>query len=338
MKILVTGVAGFIGMHLVEKLLSNGYQVIGIDNLNNYYDINLKNARLKNLGIYIDAVKYNVPINGREGFEFIYLDLIDQENLNKLFFLHKFDYVVNLAAQAGVRYSISNPQEYISSNIVGFHNLLEACRANPVRHLFYASSSSVYGNSNDVPFKVESSNTDNPISLYAATKKTNELLAYSYSHLFDIKTTGLRFFTVYGPYGRPDMAYYSFAKKIYSNLPIQLFGYGKLSRDFTFISDVTESILLLIKKNEIENLDSYRIFNIGNQNPVVISDFVAILEKLLDRKAEILKFEMQPGDVEVTFSDSTDLQKEIGFVPNVKIENGLSDFIDWFKAIGFTLG
>jgi UDP-glucuronate 4-epimerase len=316
MKILVTGAAGFIGMHTSLKLISEGHQVIGIDNINAYYDTSLKYGRLKELGIIKEDILYNKQIDGKKNFSFLELDLTDAGGLMALFAKYQFEIVINLAAQAGVRYSITNPRDYIESNILGFFNLLESCRAFPIKHLIFASSSSVYGNSNKVPFKT-THNTDQPISLYAATKKTNELLAYNYSHLFGIHATGLRFFTVYGPWGRPDMAYFSFTKKILEEQPIELYNDGKLKRDFTYVDDVVESIKRLINKlpQTNKNEPPFKVYNIGNQSPEEVIDFVRILEKLLGKKASCINRPMQAGDVNITFSDT----------------NGLREFINWYK-------
>ncbi len=282
MKILVTGAAGFIGMHTVIKLVQNGHEVVGLDNINAYYDTSLKYGRLNELGIAMDSIFYNKLMDGKDSFKFIELDLTDAGNLMALFASQSFEIVINLAAQAGVRHSITNPSDYIQSNIIGFYNVLEACKAFPIKHLIFASSSSVYGNSNDVPFQT-TQNTDKPISLYAATKKTNELIAYNYSHLFGIPTTGLRFFTVYGPWGRPDMAYFSFTKNILKDKEIELYNNGQLKRDFTYVDDLVESIGRLIEKIPQKSNESapFVIFNIGNQTPVDVISFVKTIERLL---------------------------------------------------------
>ena len=317
-KIILTGAAGFIGSHLATRLLEAGCEVIGIDNLNDYYEVSLKNYRLEKLN------KYN-------NFEFILCDISDKDTVNKIFAEYKADYVINLAAQAGVRYSIENPQVYIDSNVIGFFNILEACRNNPVKHLIYASSSSVYGNSDKIPFSVED-RVDNPISLYAATKKTNELMAYTYSHLFGIPATGLRFFTVYGPAGRPDMAYFSFTKKILSGEPIKLFNYGELERDFTYIDDIVEGIMNIIPSIPEENNGARaKVYNIGNNKPIALKEFVSALEDAIGEKAKIEYLPMQPGDVYRTFADVSELEKDFGFKPQTDIRTGLKKFAEWYK-------
>ncbi|MBR6619969.1 MAG: NAD-dependent epimerase [Clostridia bacterium] len=317
-KIILTGAAGFIGSHLATRLLKAGCEVIGIDNLNDYYEVSLKNYRLEKLN------KYN-------NFEFILCDISDKDTVNKIFAEYKADYVINLAAQAGVRYSIENPQVYIDSNVIGFFNILEACRNNPVKHLIYASSSSVYGNSDKIPFSVKD-RVDNPISLYAATKKTNELMAYTYSHLFGIPATGLRFFTVYGPAGRPDMAYFSFTKKILSGEPIKLFNYGELERDFTYIDDIVEGIMNIIPSAPQENNGARaKVYNIGNNKPVALKEFVSALEDAIGEKAKIEYLPMQPGDVYRTFADVSELEKDFGFKPQTDIRTGLKKFAEWYK-------
>jgi UDP-glucuronate 4-epimerase len=332
MKILVTGAAGFIGMHVSQKLSDDGHEIIGIDNINSYYETSLKYGRLNELGISKEAIFYNKIIIGKGNFSFMELDLTDAGGLMALFALQHFDVVINLAAQAGVRYSISNPKDYIESNIVGFFNLLECCRAFPVKHLIFASSSSVYGNSIEVPFNTKQ-NTDSPISLYAATKKTNELLAYNYAHLFAIPSTGLRFFTVYGPWGRPDMAYFSFTKRIIAGDSIELFNNGNLKRDFTYVDDIVESIVRLINKQPIktEKGPPFLLFNIGNQQPVDVISFVKTIEKIVDKKAHIINKPMQAGDVSITYSDSNDLENYIDFKPNTELEIGLGKFVEWYK-------
>lgn len=360
-KILVTGVAGFVGYHLTKKLFDEEFNVVGIDNLNNYYDVNLKLERLKILQNYKITGLQSPPqktcpemfLHGNGGqaaqhvnngfFRFERMDLNEREKLFELFENEKFDYVIHLAAQAGVRYSIENPYAYIDSNIYGFMNILEACRKFPIKHLIYASSSSVYGSNKKVPFS-ESDNVDHPISLYAATKKSNELMAHTYSSLYNIPTTGLRFFTVYGPWGRPDMAYYSFTKNILEGKPINVFNQGDLQRDFTYIDDIIEGIVKLLDKSPIENSDwdrensdpstsfaPYNIFNIGNNQPVNLMDFIRILEELLNKKAEINFMPMQDGDVYITYADISRLSKFIGFTPSTKIKEGLAKFVEWYK-------
>lgn len=332
MKILVTGAAGFIGFHLVNYLLKNDFEVVGLDNINDYYDPRLKYTRLKETGVEIEDIYYGkyAKSNSFSKYKFIKLDIEDAVNLNKVFSDNNFDYVCHLAAQAGVRYSIENPRVYMQSNIVGFFNILECCKNFPVKHCLYASSSSVYGNNSKVPF-IESDNVDHPISLYAATKKSNELMAHTYSHLFQIPTTGLRFFTVYGPWGRPDMAYFSFTKNIIENKPIKVFNNGDLSRDFTFVSDIVEGIGSLLDKSSNENTP-YQLFNIGNDNPVTLLEFIKTLEKHLGKKA-LKEFQpMQQGDVEKTWANINALNLKTGYRPIINIDEGLSNFIKWYKA------
>lgn len=317
-KVILTGSAGFIGSYLAKRLLEQGVEVIGIDNINDYYDVSLKYYRLAQL-------------ENSEKFTFIKCDIADKERVNEIFAEHKADIVINLAAQAGVRYSIENPQVYIDSNIIGFFNVLEACRANPVKHLVYASSSSVYGNSDKIPFSVDD-RVDNPISLYAATKKSNELMAYTYSHLFGIPATGLRFFTVYGPAGRPDMAYFSFTKKILAGEPIKLFNFGELERDFTYIDDIVEGIMNIIPSiPEEANGARAKVYNIGNNKPVALKEFVSALEDAIGEKAIIEYLPMQPGDVYRTYADVSELEKDFGFKPQTDIRTGLRKFAEWYK-------
>ena len=331
MTILVTGAAGFIGFHLSQRLLLNGDKVIGIDNLNDYYDPKLKKARLEILNA------------NKNLFTFKKSNLEDKEVLKNIFLKYKPEIVVNLAAQAGVRYSLQNPYSYIDSNIVGFLNLLEECRRNNVKHLVYASSSSVYGGNTQMPF-IESQNVDHPISVYAASKKANELMAHSYSHLFDIPTTGLRFFTVYGPWGRPDMALFLFTKNIINNKPIKIFNNGKMIRDFTYIDDIIESIIRVIqkppKKDNNSSLENHkpdnswapdRIFNIGNSNPTPLMDFISSLEKKLGKIAIKKYLPIQPGDVPCTESDTRSLENWIDFKPSTSVDLGISKFVDWYK-------
>lgn len=316
-KVILTGAAGFIGSHLAKRLLETGVEVVGIDNINDYYDVSLKYHRLSLLEEY-------------ENFTFIRCDISNKDELNRIFEEHKADVVINLAAQAGVRYSIENPQVYIDSNVIGFFNILEACRNNPVKHLVYASSSSVYGNSDKVPFSVDD-RVDNPISLYAATKKSNELMAYTYSHLFGIPATGLRFFTVYGPAGRPDMAYFSFTKKILAGEPIKLFNYGELERDFTYIDDIVEGIMNIIPTVPEEiNGARAKVYNIGNNKPVALKEFVAAIEEAIGVKAKIEYLPMQPGDVYRTYADISELEKDFGFRPQTDIRTGLKKFAEWY--------
>ena len=317
-KVILTGAAGFIGSHLAKRLLETGVEVVGIDNINDYYDVSLKYHRLSLLEKY-------------ENFTFIRCDISNKVELTGIFEEHKADVVINLAAQAGVRYSIENPQVYIDSNVIGFFNILEACRNNPVKHLVYASSSSVYGNSDKVPFSVDD-RVDNPISLYAATKKSNELMSYTYSHQFGIPATGLRFFTVYGPAGRPDMAYFSFTKKILAGEPIKLFNYGELERDFTYVDDIVEGIMNIIPTvPEEKNGARAKVYNIGNNKPVALKEFVAALEEAIGVKAKIEYLPMQPGDVYRTYADISELEKDFGFRPQTDIRTGLKRFAEWYK-------
>jgi UDP-glucuronate 4-epimerase len=330
MKILVTGTAGFIGSHLAIKLLEQGHEVTGIDSINSYYSTDLKFARLKEAGISEEAIKWNKRVSGKRypGYSFIRMNLESKKELTTLFEHEQFDMVCNLAAQAGVRYSLENPDAYISSNIVGFMNILEACRNYNIKHLVYASSSSVYGNSKKMPLSV-SDTVDNPVSLYAATKKSNELMAHTYSHLYGIPTTGLRFFTAYGPWGRPDMAYFLFTKAIIEGTPIQVFNNGDLYRDFTYIDDIVDGIINVL--NGIpDNEPPYRIYNIGNSSPVKLLDFIETIEKTLGKKAVKNFKEMQPGDVYKTFADVSDLEKDFNYFPDTPIEEGINRFIQWY--------
>ena len=335
MKILVTGAAGFIGFHLSKALLDNGHDVYGIDNINNYYDINLKLSRLKELGISSsEAMVFFQESRGDRYIDkltFVRMDLEAKKELSKLFEKQKFDIVCNLAAQAGVRYSIDNPDAYIQSNIVGFLNILECCRHNEIKHLLYASSSSVYGANKKVPF-FEKDYVDHPISLYAATKKSNELMAHTYSHLYNIPTTGLRFFTVYGPWGRPDMAPMLFADAISNNRSINVFNHGDMSRDFTYIDDIVSGIELLLDNppKRIGEDPLYRIFNIGNGNPQSLEDFINAVELNLSRVAEKKYLPMQLGDVPKTWADISKI-KELGYQSKTTMKDGVSKFIFWFQ-------
>tara|TARA_B110000259_G_C13970901_1_gene384663 strand:+ start:184 stop:1194 length:1011 start_codon:yes stop_codon:yes gene_type:complete len=331
-KVLVTGSAGFIGFHLTKALLGLGYHVTGIDNLNDYYDPQLKRHRLNVLD------KYVLDNNLREKYSFVQLDISHDAALKDLFEANLFDIVINLAAQAGVRYSLENPKAYVDSNLVGFTNILECCRHSKIQHLLFASSSSVYGMNSKQPFSV-SDNTDYPISLYAATKKSNELLAHSYSHLFGIPCTGLRFFTVYGPYGRPDMAYYSFTKAIDAGNPINVFNSGKMKRDFTYIDDIIEGILRLIdlkpksRSNAITNAKSaFQILNIGNNNPVTLRRFISAIERSVGKKAIENLLPMQAGDVPVTYADIGPLSELCNFQPGTSIEEGIEHFVQWYRG------
>lgn len=328
-NILITGSAGFIGYHLAYRLGQSNYKITGIDNLNNYYDPNLKKARLYEL-------------KNLKNFEFIKIDLLDKEKLFELFDSRKFHYVLHLAAQAGVRYSIDNPYAYIDSNLSGFINILESCRKYPVKHFIYASSSSVYGANVKQPFS-ETDNVDHPMSLYAATKKSNELMAHTYSNLYNIPTTGLRFFTVYGPWGRPDMAYFSFTKNILEGKTIDVFNQGNLERDFTYIDDIVDGIQRLMDKSPNIDLNwdrekadpassfaPYRIYNIGNNHPVKLMHFISTLEKIIDKKAKINYLPMQLGDVYSTYADINRLNKLVGFEPQTSISSGLEKFVKWY--------
>ena len=336
MKILVTGAAGFIGFHLINKLLKQERKVVGIDNINDYYSTELKMARLTEAGISSEANGWNQKIQSTKSpnYSFIRMNLEDREQIDRLFTEEKFDVVCNLAAQAGVRYSIENPHAYIQSNIVGFANILEACRHNDIQHLVYASSSSVYGNSAKMPLSVND-RVDNPVSLYAATKKSNELMAHTYSHLYGIPTTGLRFFTVYGPWGRPDMAYFSFTKNILSETPIKVFNHGDLYRDFSYIDDIVDGIVKIISQNQesrIKNQELYKLYNIGNSTPVKLLDFIETIEKALGKEAIKEYHDMQPGDVYKTFADVSDLEKDFGYSPDTPLEKGIGEFVKWYRS------
>ena len=330
-KILVTGVAGFIGFHLAKALIDRGEQVVGIDNINDYYSVQLKRDRLAQL----------LPL---DGFQFVEADLADSVAMRKLFDDHKFARVAHLAAQAGVRYSLTNPEAYVQSNLVGFCNILEACRHTKVGHLMYASSSSVYGTNKVQPFSVHH-NVDHPVSLYAATKKANELMAHTYSHLYQLPTTGLRFFTVYGPWGRPDMALYLFTKAIIEGRPIDVFNHGKMRRDFTYVDDIVEALVRLVDVVPEPNAawDSshpdpgsgqcaYRVYNIGNNQPVELGHFIEVLEQSLGQVAKKNYMPMQPGDVAETYADVSDLERVINFRPSTSIEDGIGKFVEWYKS------
>lgn len=328
-KFLVTGTAGFIGFHLANALLEKGETVVGLDNINDYYDVNLKYGRLTEAGIDKNEIDWKTQIQSKKypGYQFIRMNLEDKDHITKLFRNENFDYIIHLAAQAGVRYSIDHPDVYIQSNIVGFFNILEACRHFPLKHLFYASSSSVYGNNEKVPFS-EDDNVDRPISLYAATKKSNELMAFNYNHLYDIPTTGLRFFTVYGPWGRPDMAIWKFTEAMMNNKSIQVYAEGKLVRDFTYIDDIVNGILAILGKLDKEKPPM--LMNLGNNHPVKVSDLVSELEQVLDRKIHIEYLPMQPGDVEKTFADINLINKYCGFEPRTDLKKGLKKFCEWY--------
>ena len=346
-KILVSGSAGFIGYHLVKKLLNRGYDVVGIDNINDYYDVTLKYDRLKDTGINIhpDSPSGDNPIQSSEhpGYRFQRLDLADRDGIMALFENEGFDYVVHLAAQAGVRYSLTNPQAYVDANITGFLNILEACRAYPVKHLVYASSSSVYGKNTFMPFSVNH-NVDHPVSLYAASKKSNELMAHTYSHLFGIVATGLRFFTVYGPWGRPDMALFLFTKAILAGEPIQVFNKGHMMRDFTYVDDIVEGVTRVMDRPADANPRwdgnapdpgtsniQHKVYNIGNGSPVKLMNFITALEDALGKEAEKEMLPMQPGDVPATWADTTSLMEDTGYKPNTPVEKGIKAFVEWYR-------
>lgn len=329
-KILVTGTAGFIGFHLAQRLLERGDEVIGVDNVNDYYDVRLKHARMERL-------------EQHSGYSFHRLDLSDRAGIYDLFEKEQPQRVVNLAAQAGVRYSLQNPHAYIDSNLVGFTNILEACRHNNVEHLVYASSSSVYGANTTMPFSIHH-NVDHPLSLYAATKKANELMAHTYSHLYGLPTTGLRFFTVYGPWGRPDMALFLFTKAILEGKPIDVFNYGNMRRDFTYVDDIVEGVMRVTDNTAVSNPDwtgvhpdpgtsqaPYRIYNIGNNNPVELGYMIETLERSLGMEAVKNLLPMQDGDVPATYADVDDLVKDVGFKPATSIEDGIQSFVDWYR-------
>ncbi len=346
MKILVTGTAGFIGFHLAQRLLERGDEVVGLDNINDYYDQRVKYGRLEQTGIEGGAaIEYGKPVQSSkyENYRFVKLNLEDRSAIDELFEKEKFDKVCNLAAQAGVRYSLTNPHAYVDSNIVGFVNILEACRHNDVKHLAYASSSSVYGLNETMPFSTHD-NVDHPISLYAASKKSNELMAHTYSHLYGLPTTGLRFFTVYGPWGRPDMALFLFTKAIIENRPIDVFNYGEMLRDFTYVDDIVEGVIRVIDHPPKGNPEwsgkhpdpgsskaPYKIYNIGNNNPVKLLDFIEAIEKALGKKAEKNMLPIQPGDVPATYADVTDLVEDLGYKPATPIQEGIDNFVAWYK-------
>jgi len=345
MRILVTGTAGFIGYHLAKRLLARGDEVVGLDSINDYYDVSLKYGRLAETGIAEQAVEYNrlVQSSLHQGYRFIKLNLEDKSNLNRLFAEQGFAMVCNLAAQAGVRYSLVDPDAYITANIVGFTNILEACRHNGVKHLVYASSSSVYGLNETMPFST-SSNVDHPVSLYAASKKSNELMAHTYSHLFGLPTTGLRFFTVYGPWGRPDMALFIFTKAILEGKPIDVFNYGRMKRDFTYIDDIVEGVVRVIDSpptgdpewsgaspDPSRSRAPYRLYNIGNSSPVELMDFIEAIEKSLGKKARKNMLPMQPGDVPATWADVSDLAEDFDYKPQTPVQEGVDHFVKWYR-------
>ena len=331
MRVLITGVAGFIGFHLAKRLLARGDQVVGLDNLNDYYDVTLKEARL-------------AQVKGQPGFRFYKLDLADREGIPRLFKEHEPEVVVNLAAQAGVRYSLHNPHAYIDSNLLGFTNILEGCRHFGVKHLVFASSSSVYGANTRMPFSVHD-NVDHPVSLYGASKKANELMAHTYSHLYGLPATGLRFFTVYGPWGRPDMAYFLFTKAILEGRPINVFNYGKMRRDFTYIDDIVEGVVRVLGRPAEPNrtwsgdapdpgssVAPYKLYNIGNNQPVELMRFIEVLEDQLGVKAVKNMLPLQPGDVPATYADVDDLVRDVGFKPSTPIEVGIERFVTWYRS------
>ncbi len=346
MKILVTGTAGFIGFHLVNRLLERGDEVVGIDSINDYYDVNLKYGRLEQAGIRrSEAEKFNIPVTSTKHskYKFIRMQIEDRDRILHLFQKEKFDVVMNLAAQPGARHSVDNPGAYVDSNLVGYVNILEGCRLNAVKHFVFASSSSVYGLNENMPFST-GQNVDHPISLYAASKKSNELIAHVYSHLYNLPTTGLRFFTVYGPWGRPDMAQFLFTKAIIEDRPIDVFNNGDMKRDFTYIDDIVEGIVRVIDHKPSGNVNwsgsrpepdtslaPYRIYNIGNNKPVSIMEFIEAIESKLNKKAVKNFLSMQPGDVHATWADASDLMTELGYAPNTPIEVGISNFVDWYK-------
>ncbi len=330
MRYLVTGTAGFIGYHVAERLLARGDEVTGLDNVNDYYDVRLKHARMARL-------------DGKRGYDFIKLDVSDNDGMARVFAERKPEVVIHLAAQAGVRYSLTNPHAYVQSNLAGFMNILEGCRHQAVRHLVYASSSSVYGGNTRQPFSIHD-NIDHPVSLYAASKKANELMAHTYSHLYNLPTTGLRFFTVYGPWGRPDMAMFLFTKAILEGKPIDVFNHGKMRRDFTYIDDIVEGIVRTADRVAAPNPDyssevpdpgtssaPYRVYNIGNNNPVELMDMIGTLERVLGQKAEKRMLPLQPGDVPATWADVDDLTRDVGFKPSTPIEDGIRRFVAWYR-------
>ena len=345
MKILITGSAGFIGYHLAKRLLERGDEVIGIDNINDYYDIRVKYGRLEESGIEESDIEDGRSVSSTlyPGYRFVKMDLEEREAIEELFRRERFDAVCNLAAQAGVRYSIENPRAYIQSNIVGFLNILEACRDNEVKHLVYASSSSVYGLNESMPFSVHD-NVDHPISLYAASKKSNELMAHTYSHLYSIPTTGLRFFTVYGPWGRPDMALFLFTKAILEGREIDVYNYGDMRRDFTYIDDIVEGIVRVLDRppkgdarwsgknpDPGSSVAPYKIYNIGNNDPVKLLDFISAIEKATGRQSRKRMLPIQPGDVPATYADVKDLIADTGYRPDTPIEEGVERFVAWYR-------
>lgn len=331
MKILITGAAGFIGYKMVKVLSDEGAEIVGLDSINDYYDVDLKYARLADTGIIKEEVKDGILVQSHSlpGYRFVRMDLTNREGIDHLFRTEGFTHVLNLAGQAGVRYSIENPYSYIQSNVVGFLNILEGCRHHGLPRLVYASSSSVYGMDPHVPFK-ESDRTDSPVSLYAATKKSEEAMSYAYSKLYHLQTVGLRFFTVYGPWGRPDMAPYKFLKAIIHGDEIQVFNHGDMLRDFTYIDDITEGIRLVLHSEDKEEIP-YRIYNIGNSEPVKLLDFIHTIEEVTGRKAKMRMLGMQPGDVVRTYADTTLLQHDFGYKPSTTIADGIRNLYEWYK-------
>jgi len=345
MKLLITGTAGFIGFHLVNQLVKEGYDIVGLDNINSYYDVNLKYKRLQITGIKKNDIKYNKIVNSSAfpNYKFVKLNLEDDDNVYRLFKTGKFDKVCHLAAQAGVRYSIENPGAYINCNIVGFLNILEGCRHNDVHHLIYASSSSVYGLNENMPYSVRD-NVDHPVSLYAASKKSNELMAHTYSHLYGLPTTGLRFFTVYGPWGRPDMALFKFTKAILESKPIDVYNNGQMERDFTYIDDIIEGLSRVIKSAPKGNRKwtglkpdpssskaPFKIYNIGNNKPVKLLDFIKYIESTTGKKAKKNMLPIQPGDVAMTWANVDALVEDFNYTPDTSINNGVKKFVEWYK-------
>lgn len=335
MKVLVTGAAGFIGFHVAKALLKRGYDVVGLDNINDYYDVSLKFGRLAECGISKEMISDNQKVRSTSypNYFFLKSDITDFDSLQDLFYKEQFDYVIHLAAQPGVRYSLENPHAYIQANIVGFMNILESCRHNKIKHLVYASSSSIYGMNDKVPFS-EEDRVDYPVSLYAATKKSNELMAHTYSHLYQLPTTGLRFFTVYGPWGRPDMAPMIFTDAIAQGKTIKVFNGGDMQRDFTYVDDIVEGVLRVAENAPTggEHRPFYRIFNIGNSKPVQLMSFIREIENALGKKAILDMYPMQPGDVKVTYADTSALEKYQDYKPNTTLKLGLETFISWYKA------
>lgn len=336
MKVLITGTAGFIGFHLVKELIKQkDVEIVGIDSINDYYDVNLKYSRLQVCGIEKGLIKDNLLVSSSiySNYKFSKIDISDYQALSDLFRQQQFDVVINMAAQAGVRYSIENPHAYVQSNVVGFTNILECCRYNSIKHLIYASSSSVYGMNNSIPFS-EDDNVTYPVSFYAATKKSNELMAHTYSHLFHLPTTGVRLFTVYGPWGRPDMAPMLFANVIYEGRPIKVFNHGNMLRDFTYVGDIVNGIIKLIGKLPDGKSEHpfYQVLNIGNSTPVRLLDFITTLEEAIGKKAVLEMLPMQAGDVEVTYADTSKLEEAVNYKPSTSLKDGISSFIDWYKS------